>query len=168
MKLESALKGGAEITGEQINKVGRSSYSRLKDQRSNIQQSKTTHKQHTCFYCGNQFSGPIPMHRESQGYQIYHICNKQGHFTKVCKSKSFNHQRNVPTSDDTPDKVDSFQTYNINLFCIRKSLPKATLKSNLSNKQNFKVEVIVNNSLANVIADTGATLSVCGTVQAML
>ena len=167
MKLESALKGGAEITGEQINKVGRYSYSRLKDQRSNIQQSKTSPKQHTCFYCGNQFSGPIPLHREKCPAKDIkcHICNKQGHFAKVCKSKSFNDQRNVPTLDDT-DKTGNSQTYNINLFHIRKSLPKPTLKSNLSNKQNFKVEVIVNNSLAKVIADTGATVSVCGTVQA--
>jgi len=82
---------------------------------------------------------------------------------KFVKANPFNHQRNVPTPDDTTDKVDRSQTYNINLFCTRKSLPKPTLKSNLSNKQNLRlVEVIVNNSIANVIADTGATVSVCG------
>ena len=43
---------------------------------------------------------------------------------------------------------------------------KPKLASNLIQKKDFKVQIIVNNILASVVADTGARVSVCGTVQA--
>jgi len=67
MKIESAQKGGAEISGEQINKIGQFSYKNIrsdnaKNQRSN---ANTTPKQsRTCYYCGKNFSTSIAAHRE--------------------------------------------------------------------------------------------------------
>ena len=36
----------------------------------------------------------------------------------------------------------------------------------INQKKNLKVQVIINNSLDTVLADTGAHISVCGTIQA--
>ena len=48
------------------------------------------------------------------------------------------------------------EVYNVNLFRI-------TTQNVLKNQYNgdFKVEVVVNNTLATVIADTGTKVSVC-------
>ena len=55
--------------------------------------------------------------------------------------------------------------YNINIFCVNKSTKaQPTLKS--PRCKEYKVQVMVNNSLTSVIADTGAKVSVCGTSQA--
>ena len=43
---------------------------------------------------------------------------------------------------------------------------KPTLQSNIQQKKDFKVHVVVNTHLEYVIADAGATVSVCGTTQA--
>ena len=44
--------------------------------------------------------------------------------------------------------------------------PRPKLLSHAPKKNDFKVQVIVNNSLDSVIADTGARVSLCGTSQA--
>ena len=56
--------------------------------------------------------------------------------------------------------------YDINIFRIKASKNKVlpTWKSQVSN--DFRAPVVVNNSLASPIADTGAKVSVCGSVQA--
>lgn len=43
---------------------------------------------------------------------------------------------------------------------------KPSLISNKDDKKDFKVQVVVNNSLDTVMADTGARISVTGTKQA--
>ena len=55
--------------------------------------------------------------------------------------------------------------YNINIFRIRssKDSPKPRLKSA---KNDFSVQVMINNHLDRVIADTGARISVCDMAQA--
>ena len=50
--------------------------------------------------------------------------------------------------------------YNVNLSRISTAIPTAqNLKTHSNNE--FKVEVIVNNTLLTVMADTGARVSVC-------
>ena len=58
--------------------------------------------------------------------------------------------------------------YNINIFRIKanENAPMCKLLSKLENKNDFKCEVIIDNKLDTVIADTGAHVSVCGTNQA--
>ena len=48
--------------------------------------------------------------------------------------------------------------YNINIFRV-----KSTQASSLN---DFKVEMVINNSLDTVLADTGAAVSVCGSKHA--
>ena len=60
------------------------------------------------------------------------------------------------------------QMYNVNLFQIKpmQQSKKPTLQSNIQQKKDFKVQVLVNNHLEYIIADTGARVKVCGTTQA--
>ena len=92
-----------------------------------------------------------------------------GHFPTVCKSSRS--VRKVETPGDATSgnsENDGEDTYNINLFRVKKSTnsPKPKLLSNHTNKHDFKVQVVIHNSVDNVIADTGARVSVCGTAQA--
>ena len=67
--------------------------------------------------------------------------------------------------DNTEYNEDS---YNINLFRIKTttSSVKPKLISRKNNKTDFKVQVVINNNLDIVVADTGARMSVCRTVFA--
>ena len=70
---------------------------------------------------------------------------------------------------DTPYNESGESIYNSNLFVVKSSLnaPKPKLRHRHNNNNNeFSVQVIINNSLDKVLADTGAKVSVCGTVQA--
>ena len=59
-------------------------------------------------------------------------------------------------------------TYNVNLFRVKASnQAKPSLISNRDQRKDFKVQVIVNNCLDTVIADTGARISVTGRNQAL-
>ena len=77
------------------------------------------------------------------------------------------HATNAETNPEVEvPEVNEDGTYNINIFRVKSSknqvLPKH--KSNLTT--DFRVSVIVNNSVARPIADTGAGVAVCGSVQA--
>ena len=89
-----------------------------------------------------------------------------GHFGNFRKStaeiKKVDEDRQMPNDDmkDVEDKV-----YNVNLFRIsRANLTSQNSKTH--NNNEFKVEVIVNNTLRTVIPDTGAKVSVCSLRQA--
>ena len=104
-------------------------------------------------------NGSIIKHKSScpaRNSKCYN-CQITGHFTKFCKNKDI---KKIEQSD-SENQQNTDEIYNINLFRI-------TTSSNRSNQYNgnFKVEVIVNNSLAKVIADTGAKVSVCSLRQA--
>ena len=75
-----------------------------------------------------------------------HNCQITGHFTKFCKNKNIKKVE----QPDTESQQNTDEIYNINLF--------RNTTSNRTNQCNgdFKVKVIINNSLAKVIADTGA------------
>ena len=164
MKYESAQKGGAEIAGEQINRVGQYSYKKLKEKENMSENKRRTL---TCFYCGNQFTTSIIAHKQCCPARDAkcHGCQKTGHFENVCKSKKSASQTKTPAN---PEEENANQTYNVNIYQIRKSerMPKPKMLSNATNKNDFKVEIVVHNQLVTVIADTGAKISVCGTVQA--
>ena len=83
-------------------------------------------------------------------------CQRIGHVSKFCKTtKNIRKvEEKIETDQDMKDiyeKVD-----NVNLFRI-------TTQNILKNQYhgNFKVEVVVNSTLAAVIADTGAKVNVC-------
>lgn len=56
--------------------------------------------------------------------------------------------------------------YSINLFRIKSCIDKARPQLKKPKDTDFTVQVIVNNNLDRVVADTGARISVCGTTQA--
>ncbi|CAB3989036.1 Hypothetical predicted protein [Paramuricea clavata] len=92
----------------------------------------------------------------------YNKCGKARHIAKVCKS-SEDIRQVEPENEREDDGV-----YNINLFRIKTSARsvKPRLSSSMRDKNDFKTQLVVNNCLDTVIIDTGAQVSVCGTVQA--
>ena len=75
MKIESAARGGAEISGEEVNKVGKYAYSKVKKKNTavhddaklredDVNRKRQPKKVMTCFYCGLRFSSSIAKHRE--------------------------------------------------------------------------------------------------------
>ena len=169
MKMESAQKGGAELaSGEEVRKIGK--YSNKQKRRGN---NEYKHRK-TCFYCGESVSN-IQSHRKNECSATNNkcnICSKVGHLASVCKSKNkpvrqINNERDQSQdSDGSIDQTDASanSAYNINIFRVKSNKPQPALKS--KQHKDYKVQVMVNNSLTSVIADTGAKVSVCGTLQA--
>ena len=96
-------------------------------------------------------------------------CLKVGHFASVCRSSKplrkveFNEEENNSEKEGEDPGL-----YNINIFRIKanENAPMCELLSKVENKNDFKCEVIINNKLDTVIADTCAHVNVCGTNQA--
>ena len=172
MKIESAVRGGAEISGDVVHKIGKYSFSKMKSIRKQQQHMEPNFPEISCYSCGNRVNGSIIKHRNSNcpaKFSKCHNCGKTGHFRKVCKSPKKNHQvkrEEDKEKQESESEVSQDETYSINLFRIKSTYANPRLGSGVTNKNDFKVQVIVNNSLDTVIADTGARVSVCGTKQA--
>ena len=170
MRMESAARSGAEIAGESsVNKIGKYSFQNIKKRNENVVKSKKTPI--SCFNCGNEITGPIRKHKEicpAKGVKCKK-CSRTGHFAKVCKSeknlRQISTDSQLTTDEDTSQDEDA---YIINVFRTKSSTQtvKPKLTSQMGNKKDFRIQVIVNNSLDYVVADTGAHISVCGTSQA--
>ena len=165
MKMESAARSGAQISNEQIlNKVGKYKFSNKTSQKKNVSI--------TCYNCGNNISGSIIKHK-AQCPAKTHTCNKcqrKGHYEKVCRSKSVN---SMVTKEEEPintepneDEVKDEDLYSVNLFRIKTSTDKSKPQLKNTKTSDFNVQVVVNNHLDRLVADTGAKISVCGTTQA--
>ena len=124
---------------------------------------KTKHKL-DCYFCCQTISN-LKQHidkyvgRKSTGSK----CNKKGHIADVCCCIYRWYKHEEGTAFDTEE-----QMYNVNLFQITpmQQSKKPTLQSNIQQKNDFKVQVVANNHLQYVIADTGARVSVCDTTPA--
>ena len=89
-----------------------------------------------------------------------------GHYEVACRSKNIrgitteNSNSEITRRDNdrqsTPDTL-----YNVNIFRIQEH----HFKHN-NQKKDFRTQVIVNNNLTDILADTGAKISVCGTTEA--
>ena len=142
--MESASKGGAEIAGESINKMGL--YSR-KTKSTNANRWKP----YVCYHCGNTVNGSIIKHINDLCPSCNlecSKCEKLGHFAKCCKDKPVREISKEDTNDDNTD-----DTYSINVFRI-------------NHDHSFRVQIVTNMQLVDAIADTGAKISVCGSSQA--
>ena len=166
MKMESAARSGAQIACENqnnVNKLGKYSYSNMKG--PNKQQPEKRKNQITCYNCGSKVSGPIVKHKDESCPAKSHKCKKCqkiGHYESVCKSKPV---KQITEDNAAADDNLEEEAYNINLFRIKmtKDCAKPQLKAT---KSDFNVQVVINNHLDRVVADTGARISVCGTTQA--
>jgi hypothetical protein len=77
MQMESAARGGAEIGGESIDKVGKYSYGKMKDKKKEQSGNK---KPITCFNCVYKVNGSIMKHKET--------CPAKEHTCKKCGKKA--------------------------------------------------------------------------------
>ena len=169
MKIESAARSGAEINGENtVNKMGKYSSRNINSSKKCSTSTETAKKMIVCFNCGHQISGSITKHKKQCPAKNAKCsnCGKNGHYASVCKSK-----KDVRTMDDEQqaedkEEDDDNENYCINIFRLKKASVKPQLRSRSKSKNDFKVDVVINNALDTVIADTGARISVCGTVQA--
>ena len=155
MRLESAAKGASEISGEgKINRVY-GKYSRKNQNKKTDFQIPNKNKSTSCFFCG--ISGKrqdIIIHAKQcpAKSSICSKCNKTGHYSQVCKRGSKEKQVNevqeaAPSDEETP-------VYNVNLFRITNS-------KEAKGNGDFRTELLINNHLDTVLADTGAGISVC-------
>lgn len=166
MKMESAARSGAEISGDlAVNKMGKYSYQALKKGKK-TQQSEEK-RIINCYSCGNQIFGSIAKHRSKCAATSAKCkkCGKIGHLANVCRKSTDVRQM----EDDAPtggNDEHEDQSYQINVFRIKTSSVKPKLQSRITNRKDFRVQVVVHNSLNTVIADTGARISVVGTSQA--
>ena len=170
MKMESAARSGAEIAGEALNKLGKYSYSNIKKNKETITSEVNSRKPVNCYNCGNRVSEPILKHKEQCPAKNVkcHKCGKLNHFAKVCRSpKDIRHVEDITKEQQDDDTNNDGDLYNINLFRIKTT--RSTVKPRFISQRNvkdFKVQVLINNNLDTVVADTGARISVCGTAQA--
>ena len=163
MKIESASKGGAEIAGDSLYKLRKYSYKNIKKTSPNHQVSDKTKKKLDCYFCGQTISN-LKQHRDKcvGRKSPCSKCNKKGHIADVCRIIRRFDKHEVGTAFDK-----EAQTYNINLFHIKamQQSKNPTLQSNIQQKKDFKVQVVVSNHLEYVIADTGARVSVCAVIK---
>ena len=148
MKIESASKSAMEIAGdtESINKLGRYSMKNLRSQ----EQSKAL-KKINCYRCGVESDNKsIAQHaRNCPAKKV--TCNKcqmVGHYEKCCKSV-----KEVQVADGVEEEDICALAYSVNLFRVKSNVDEV--------KCDFKVQLLINNSLDKVLADTGARVSVC-------
>ena len=189
MKMESAAKSGAAITaGESLNKIGKYSY---KNQgKSKDDKEKKSIK---CFNCGNKIDGSIMKHKTKCPAKSTTCkkCNKVGHFATVCKNKDVKQiqSKEGDSQDKAPDTEEAEEeSYAINVFRIQElqnntpdiehesysmnvsrikaaGVNKTSLRSPAAKKSDFRVQVVINNTLDTVISDSGARICVAGTKQ---
>ena len=150
MRIESASKGASAISGDALNKLGKYS---IKNTKKNAQY---TSKKVNCFSCGiscerrdiSAHARNCPAKSATCGN-----CRKVGHSAEVCKSKPFKE-----ISLDNED--DDAEVYNVNIFRLQSQ------EDTDSSAEDFKANVIINNHLHTLLADTGAKVSVCSIKQA--
>ena len=164
MAMESSIRGGAELAGEKaINKVGKYAFRKTKFDENNSE------KTIECFNCGGKVTGSIYHHKSKicpARKATCKKCGRIGHYDKCCRSK----QRINIIRDEEEEKNDNANgetLYSFNLFMIQEvNKVQPSFTSRVDNRNDFKAQVVVNNHLGTVIADTGARVSVCGMIQA--
>ena len=148
----------------------------VRPEKANVRLEKTnvtpnlTKKKGNQLNCGNKITGSITNHKLHCLAKTHTCgkCQKKGHYEKVCRSKSVNvmaaEEENL--SDEQTEDNDPEDLYNVNLFRIRTSTYKTKPQLKKMKTSDFRVQVIVNNHMDRLVADTGARISVCGTSQA--
>ena len=166
MKLESATKGEAEISGGAINKIGKYSFSNIRRNHKPETPSYSTN----CYNCNEPFKGPAFKHKERCKAKNHSCksCHKIGHFENMCrkpKDIKYHEAENLNDDETETNVAISNDIYNLNIFKVE--LTKNSEYKQMVNNHEFNVEVVVNGSLTSVTADTGAKVSVTGKHQAI-
>ena len=87
-----------------------------------------------------------------------------GYFAKLCQQKNVNRVNNTEEQKGVTRETTKTKTYQLNIWNIHllNNLPKFTAVKN-----DFKKNLLFNNSLVKILTDTGAKVSVCGGQQAL-
>ena len=165
MQIESATKGVNELNNENpINKMGKYSY-------KNLKKKQQTGKPRACYYCGQDIKASIIEHVKTCRAKTSkcNFCDTIGHYESVCRKKKAVRELTTIDLESQPrheEDAEDSGIYNINIFRVTDTNPYQQHHTSQRMKEDFKVQVIVNNSLATVLADTGASISVCGKAEA--
>ena len=84
------VRGGAEINGEDIYKMGTYSFKSLKDRQSIKEEISIT-----CYNCGTKTTAPIKRHKvnyPARSVKCYN-CQRVGHFSKFLLKEQKKHQK---------------------------------------------------------------------------
>ena len=161
MQIESAQRGAQELSKDNdLNKIGK--YSRKQRNTDKYQRGQKDgqqqHQPKKCYFCGTQVNGSIMEHVRfcKAKKSKCGSCGKMGHSEVACFNKSLN-QVEEETDYETEEP------YPIHVFKVDKQ-PRWQHTS--TSQSDFTVEVIVNNILGRLLADTGAKVSVCGKKEA--
>ena len=123
MRIESATKGGVEISGEDVNRLGKYSFKNTK-QRQPLTKQKT--RNIACYRCGEKFTSLEHHQTVCKGInnKCSH-CSKMEHLPTVCRSKASGVKKvetdSHPSDIDTTAEAEDCTTYNVNLFVINSS-----------------------------------------------
>ena len=97
------------------------------------------------------------------------LCDTIGHYESVCRKKKAVRELTSITPElqfRSEEDAEESGIYNINIFRVTHTNPHQPRHTSQRTKEDSKVQVIVNNSVATVLADTGASISVCGKKEA--
>ena len=112
--MESAARGGADVNGEDIYKMGAYLFKTLKDKQVIKEEISIT-----CYNCQTKTSAPVKRHKvncPARSVKCYN-CQHVGHFSIFCKSsKNIKVEEKMKTDEDLKDNHE--KVYNVNLFRI--------------------------------------------------
>ena len=155
MRLESAAKGASEIAGKhKVNRMGKYSYKNSKNKEASKGDKKE--KPLNCYFCGMaSLRHDIVTHARQcpARSSVCTKCNITGHYAKVCRSeRSVSEIRPVDQEEAVGETV-----HDVNIFHVSAANNEV---------DDFKIQLLINNNLDMVLADTGAGISVCGMATA--
>jgi hypothetical protein len=164
MRIENATKGLEELNNENpVNKMGKYSF-------KNMKKTPEAGKPRSCFYCGQDIKTSVIAHLKSCRARTSkcNFCDAIGHYETVCrKKKAINELKNDSEQQEHQiEDHDHSGVYSINIFRITETPQQQPPHKRRMKTRDFNAQVIINNSLAKVLADTGASISVCGREQA--
>ena len=163
MHIESAFKSAEALSTDPVNRVGKYSQkykNQLKQEHGNKSKPKS------CYFCGTEIKIAIRDHvKQCPGKKATcNGCGKIGHLEKVCKSKNIRQiDSNLSDEDELQSEQGVEETYSVNIFHIN---TQSKWSHTSATPTDFQVQVIINNKLEKVLADTGAKVSVCGEKEA--
>ncbi len=137
----------------------------------NLKKKQQTGKPRACYYCGQDIKASIIEHVKTCRAKTSkcNFCDTIGHYESVCRKKKAVRELTTINPESQPrheEDAEDSGIYNINIFRVTNTNPYQQHHTSQRMKEDFKVQVIVNNSLATVLADTGASISVCGKAEA--
>ena len=167
LKLESASRGGETLSQSTVNKVGKYSYKNLEKFKESKHASPAKTKK-LCFRCGEPFfnghmKNCAAIKARCSG------CKKIGHFQSVCKSSDDVNATVTAESEQNHEEEDTSDTYTLNIWRIKTCHSNPRFQANKNKDEDaidFHARVLVKNKLVNMLADTGAKVSVIGMKQA--